>query len=188
MEIIKNENDFYTNIEHAMSAIDKRFTQYPGFVVCGSHNPKDVDRKLATIKYAREKDIPCLGVCMGMQLMIIEYARNILGLKDANSTEIDPLTPDPVIIKLPKLRVGIHQVDSNWESHWHHYAFNNKYRELFAKDWRLIYGEDDILEGMRLQGKKYHFGVQFHPEYQENHPLLGSFIKSCQSNVASVKV
>ena len=187
MEIVKTENDFYTNIEHAMSSIDKRFKQYPGYVICGSHDPQDVDRKIATIKYAREKNIPVLGVCMGLQLMLIEYARNVLNLKDANSTEIDPLTPHPIVTKLPELRVGIHQVESNWESHWHNYAFNNKYKDLFGKDWALVY-EGEILEGARLRGRRYHFGVQFHPEYREKHPLLESFIKSCKANVVSQKV
>jgi len=182
MEIVKTESDFFTNIERAFSDIDNKYNQYPGYVICGSHDPEDVDRKMALIKYAREKDIPCFGVCMGMQLMVIEYARNVLGLKDANSIEIDPLTPNPVIVKLPELRVGIHQVESNWESHWNHYSFNEKYRPLFEKDWSMHF-ENGILEIMRYRHHPFFIGVQYHPEYREKHPLLSDFLKVCKSEI-----
>ena len=126
MLFLRTEKDFSVSVEKALDEIDKDWRDYEGLIISGTHSPDIIDEKLEALKEAREKGTPALGICFGMQLMVIEYARS-MGL-NANTTEIEE-TEHPVIHKLPKLRVGIFKVDwptfgSRMESHWHNYAFN----------------------------------------------------------------
>lgn len=151
-------------------------------IICGSHSPKDTDELIYKIQLARENKMPFLGICLGFELQLIEFARNVLNLENANSTEIDPSTPHPIFIKLPILRVGIKKVNGNMESHWHNYAFNNLYIEKFKNYLQFVF-TDDIMEIARYEN--FMIGTQFHPEYNSMknnaHPLLKEFINLCRS-------
>lgn len=184
MEIIKNENDFYTSVERALDEIDKTWRDLPGLLIVGSHMPSDVEAKIAAIKKARESGTPFLGICFGMQLMAIEYARGTF--KDATSEEIGEGTH--VITKLPRLHVGLDKVAGWWgttdESHWHNYAVNStQWPNLFKDDWDIS-ASDGIVEIMRYKKAEFFVGVQFHPEYNsfkdKFHPVLVDFLDACR--------
>lgn len=187
MEIIKSEQDFYTSVEKALDEIDQKWRDYDGTIVCGSHTPSDFESKLKSIRKAREKGTPFLGICFGMQLAAIEYLRNVCDIPLATSEEIDNESPFQVITKLPKLRVGMYSVDSWWatqgESHWHNFSLNTNYSNYFKSDWDISY-TDSVAEIMRLKTHPFFVGVQFHPEYQSSkdkpHPLLVQFIDICR--------
>jgi CTP synthase len=187
MIILKTEQDFYTSVMKALKEIDSKFEDYNGLIITGSHSPAHVEDNLKKIKWARENGIPTLGICMGMQLMAIEWVRLETGDVQANSREIDPLTSVPVVLKLPELRVGIRPVQwggsTRMESHWHNYFVNPEYLNFFRDDW-VTSSTDNIIEIMRLRGHPFFCGIQFHPEYQSSkdnpHPLLKEFIKICK--------
>jgi len=189
MIISTGKTEFDTSIRKALEEIEPNYESLYGIVITGSHAPTDVELKLELIRMARERNIPLLGICMGMQLMAIEYVRSFL--VDANSTEVNPITKNPVIIKMNDLRVGM--LDANWrgnitkESFWHHYKFNTSYENLFGMEWSMDY-DDRILTCMTLQEHPFFVGTQFHPEYQSSkdtpHALLVNFINSCKHIVA----
>lgn len=186
MELIKTQHDFHTSVEKALDEINEKWRDYKGLIICGSHAPSDIAEKLKAIEHAREHGIPTLGICLGMQLMAIEYARNVKGIKDATSEEIGEGTP--IISKLPRLHVGIDKVAGWWgttdESHWHHYSLNPSRDVDFKADWDISW-TDSIAEIMRLRSQSFFVGVQFHPEYQSSkdkpHPLLKQFIEICKA-------
>lgn len=196
MRIIKSDNDFYTSVLRSLEEIDKDFEKYEGLLIVGSHSQtkENAEKILDQINEARQAHIPVLGICMGMQLMLIEFARNVLHLIDANTTELDLHTTAPIIEKLPHLRVGIRPVDwkglVTMETHWHNYSLNNEYVELFEKGgWGFSF-TDKIAEVASLRDRPFYIGVQFHPEYQSNlenkHPLLVEFIEKCKKYTADM--
>lgn len=183
MRIVRTNNDFITSVEKAFKEIDKNWEKYAGLVVVGSHKPQKVAEKIGALKAARESGIPTLGICLGMQLMAVEYAVNVLDRPDATSEEFG--RGAYVVKKLPELRVGIKEVDGRHESHWHNFAFNNAWKESFVKSgWNITSAQDSIAEIMRLRELPFYVGTQFHPEYQSSkqdpHPLLKEFITSCK--------
>lgn len=163
-----------------------------GILVPGGFGKRATQGKLAAITYARENKIPFLGICYGMQLAAIEYAANVLKIKGANSTEIDPETKNP-IISLQRgrnsiedlggtLRLGLYdcEVKENTkayaayqekhikERHRHRYEFNNKYLELFEHSQMCISGfnsENQLVEIIELKDHPWYVAVQFHPEF-----------------------
>jgi len=167
---------------------------FDGIVVPGGYGTRAVDGILTAIKYARENNMPYFGLCYGMQQMAIEFARNVLGLKDANTTEIDPKTKNPVIdvMKSQKDLVKYHNLGGTqrlgaWEwkakkgtkfenaygkitgsdRHRHRYEFNNKYKEQFEKNGMVISAttkDGKLVEAMELEGHPFFLGTQFHPE------------------------
>ncbi len=161
---------------------------FDGVLVPGGFGPGGIEGKFAALKYCRESNIPMLGICYGMQLACIEYARNVMGWGDANSTEIDPNTTHPVIDIIldgdkpaSSLRLGLHKVavkkDSvayNYykkevieERHRHRYEFNNSFRNMFEKDL-VVSGtnpETDMVEIIELKNHPYYVCSQFHPEF-----------------------
>lgn len=171
-------------------------SQYDGIVVPGGFGSRGVEGKIKVIEWCRVNDKPYFGLCYGMQTAVIEYARNILGLKEANSTEINPQTPDPVIDlmegqkeKLAKkqmggsMRLGAFDCQLNPDSlsyqaygkemiserHRHRYEFNNDYRKKLQKAGLLIAGVNpasDLVEIVEIPENKFHVGVQFHPEFK----------------------
>ncbi len=163
-----------------------------GIIVAPGFGKRGMEGKFATLKYARENDIPCLGICMGMQTMSIEFARNVLGYTDANSTEIDPTTTHPVVDIMEdqkhirnmggSMRLGayhctllpgskIHEIYGESEireRHRHRYEFNNAYKEAFETAGMICSGineEMNLVEIIELKTHKWYMGVQFHPEY-----------------------
>ena len=163
-----------------------------GILVPGGFGQRGSDGKMVAIKYARENGIPFLGICFGMQLAAIEYARNVLGLKGANSTELDPTTPYPIIDFLPDqyeginmggtLRLGLYdctvkedtktfeayKTTEIKERHRHRYEFNNAFRSKFNDGSVVISGVNpqmDLVEIFELKNHPWFIACQFHPEF-----------------------
>ncbi|MEH2192978.1 MAG: CTP synthase [Nostoc sp.] len=164
-----------------------------GIVVPGGFGVRGVDGKIAAIEYARDRQIPFLGLCLGMQCSVIEWARNVRGLTDANSAEFDPHTTNPVINLLPgqqevvdlggTMRLGLYpcrvlpdtlafklyQEDVIYERHRHRYEFNNAYRDLLLKSGYVISGtspDGQLVEIVELPKHPFFLACQFHPEFQ----------------------
>ena len=164
-----------------------------GILVPGGFGERGVEGKIRAIKYARENDIPYFGICLGMQMMVVEYARNVLGFENAQSSEFDPDTKYPVIDLMPEqkdidemggtMRLGLYPCkvadDSKtidaydeiliYERHRHRYEFNNHFRKDFLKAGLKITGlspDERLVEIVELPDKKWFIGVQFHPEFK----------------------
>jgi CTP synthase len=162
-----------------------------GLLVAPGFGHRGVEGKITAVKYAREKGLPFFGICLGMQMAVIEFARNILGLKDAHSTEMNAETPDPVIdlmedqkkitTKGGTMRLGtypcellpgslafnIYEVSPIQERHRHRWEFNNKYLEQFEKSGMIASGRNpatNLVEIIELPDHPFFIGVQYHPE------------------------
>ena len=169
-------------------------------LVPGGFGSRGIEGKILAAQYAREQLIPYLGLCLGMQIATIEYARHVLGLEDAHSTEFNPETTHPVIALLDeqqkvtklggtmrlgaqecKLKKGtkaadIYQKDFIQERHRHRYEFNNEYRELLEKDGNFVVSgttpNGSLVEVIELKNHPFFVACQFHPEFQSKplHP------------------
>ena len=164
-----------------------------GMIIPGGFGDRGIEGKIAACKYARENDIPFLGICLGMQIAVIEYARNVCGLDGANSAEFDALTPHKVIDIMPgqagrlgsggTMRLGaypcqaaadslLHRLygsDNLSERPRHRFEFNNDYRDKLTEHGLLISGVSPdglLVEAVELPGKRFFMGVQFHPEFK----------------------
>ncbi|GAE27884.1 CTP synthase [Halalkalibacter wakoensis JCM 9140] len=163
-----------------------------GILVPGGFGDRGVEGKISAIRFARENNVPFLGICLGMQLASIEYARNVLGLEGAHSAELNPDTPYPIIDLLPEqkdvedmggtLRLGLFPcklVDGTvaratysdeivYERHRHRYEFNNEYREQMEKAGFVFSGtspDGRLVEIIELEDHPYFIASQFHPEF-----------------------
>ncbi len=163
-----------------------------GIIVPGGFGSRGIEGKIAAARYARENQIPYLGLCLGMQVMVIEFGRHVLGSEDANSTEFDRSTPHPVIDLLPEqrgigemggtMRLGLYPCDfvegtlahstyesaSVFERHRHRYEFNNTYREILAEHGMVYSGlspDGKLVEVAELSDHPFMIGSQFHPEF-----------------------
>jgi CTP synthase len=175
-----------------VDTIDKKLGNLNGIIVAPGFGQRGMEGKFAALKFAREKNIPCLGICMGMQTMSIEFARNVLGYADANSTEIDPNTTHNVVDIMDEqkdilnlggsMRLGaykcklkrgskafeIYGKEHISERHRHRFEFNNVYKEEFEKAGMICSGlneESNLVEIIELKAHMWYIGVQFHPEY-----------------------
>jgi len=188
---------------------DKRIlNKYHGIIIPGGFGYRGSGGKLLAIKYTRENNIPFLGLCLGFQLAIIEFARNVLGIKDANSTEFGE-TKNPVIYLLPgqdlnklggTMRLGDHEciIKTNTlayrvygekrikERHRHRYEFNNFYRERFENAGMIFSGinpKQELAEILELRNHKFFIATQFHPEFKSRlerpSPIFLAFVKAC---------
>ena len=164
-----------------------------GLVVPGGFGIRGVDGKIAAVKYARELQIPFLGLCLGMQCAVVEWARNLAGLKEANSAEFDPTGAHPVINLLPEqqdvvdlggtMRLGLYpcRIEPNtlahklygkeviYERHRHRYEFNNAYRNLLLEAGYVISGtspDGRLVEIIELPSHPFFIATQFHPEFK----------------------
>ncbi len=164
-----------------------------GILIPGGFGDRGVEGKISACKFARENNIPFLGICLGMQITVIEYARNVCGLKDAHSAEFDSETKNPVIhimedqINVTKkggtMRLGAYPciLDRNSkifsyygsniieERHRHRYEFNNAYREILSDKGLLISGtspDGSLVETVEVAENKYFVAAQFHPEFK----------------------
>ncbi|MCX7820606.1 MAG: CTP synthase [Brevinematales bacterium] len=179
-----------------------------GILIPGGFGNRGIEGKIKTINYARENNIPIFGICLGMQCMIIEFARNKCGINNAHSREFEPTTNNPVIELLSnlkgisymggtmrkgaqkiKLKSGTlaHQIygkDEVMERHRHRYEVNPEYLEIFKKNSLTISGnsENGLVEIIELKDHNWFLGCQFHPEFQsspiDSHPLFTSFIQA----------
>jgi len=164
-----------------------------GVLIPGGFGERGIQGKILAVRYARENRVPYLGICLGMQMAVIEFARNVLGLDGANSTEFDAATPHPVIALLAEQRLisdkggtmrlgayactlrpgtrahAAYEVDSVQERHRHRYEFNNAYRESFEAHGAVVAGvneERDLVEIVEMQDHPWFVAVQFHPEFK----------------------
>ena len=163
-----------------------------GVIVAPGFGQRGIEGKFVALRYCRENDIPTFGICLGMQCMVIEFARNVLGLTEANSTEMDPMTPAPVIDLMDEqktisnlggtMRLGAYdcrlkegslaakaygRTDIS-ERHRHRYEFNNAYRNDFENAGMKCVGENPatgLVEVVEIPGKRWYVGTQYHPEY-----------------------
>ncbi|WP_018759363.1 CTP synthase [Paenibacillus terrigena] len=163
-----------------------------GILVPGGFGDRGIEGKISAIRYAREQQIPFFGICLGMQVAVIEVARNLAGLQGANSSEINPTTDYPVIDLLPEqkdieemggtMRLGLYpcKLQDNtlaqqcyndelvYERHRHRYEFNNEYREVIERTGLVISGtspDGRLVEIVELPGHPWFLAVQFHPEF-----------------------
>lgn len=179
-----------------------------GYLVPGGFGERGWLGKILTAKFAREENIPYFGICLGMQVMAVEFAR-FAGIKEANSTEIDPDTQNPVIALLSEqhqiqdlggtMRLGAYQcqliegskaynaykAQSITERHRHRYEFNNKYKEALEKAGLLFSGmilDGALCEIIEVKNHPWMVGVQFHPEFKSKptqpHPLFQAFVEA----------
>lgn len=164
-----------------------------GLIVPGGFGDRGVEGMIATARYAREHDVPYLGICLGMQVAVIEFARHVCQLEGASSGEFDPLSPHKVIDFLPDqsdevdkgatLRLGSYPCrvaagsrmrecygeDIIHERHRHRYEFNNDYREAVSAAGLTLCGtspDGHIVEAVELSDRRFFIGVQFHPEFK----------------------
>ncbi|MCF6097545.1 CTP synthase [Thermovorax subterraneus] len=164
-----------------------------GILVPGGFGDRGIEGKIKAIRYARENKIPFFGICLGMQCAVIEFARNVCGLKGAHSTEFEPKTPYPVIDLMPEqkgvkekggtMRLGKYpcrlvpgtkafeaygeeMID---ERHRHRYEFNNDYRDTLGRSGMVIAGQSPdgrLVEIIEIKDHPWFVGVQFHPEFK----------------------
>lgn len=164
-----------------------------GILVPGGFGDRGIEGKIEAVRYAREHNIPFFGICLGMQMAVIEIARHMLGYADANTSEIDPNTAHPVIDIMPEqkeitdkggtMRLGLYpcklKEDSRCrklygeeliqERHRHRYEFNNDYREAMEKAGVMLAGispNEKLVEIIELPTHPWFVGVQFHPEFK----------------------
>ena len=165
-----------------------------GILVAPGFGERGIEGKVKAVKYAREQNIPFLGICLGMQMAVIEFGRNALGLADANSTEMDADTPNPVISLMEEqktitnkggtMRLGAWDCDLKdgslvqkvyggektiSERHRHRYEFNNQYKETMEKAGLVASGvnkKTGLVEIVELPTHPWFIGVQYHPEYK----------------------
>ena len=173
--------------------INNILSKVDGILVAPGFGERGIEGKILSIKYARENNLPFLGICLGMQMAVIEFARNVLGLKDANSTEMSKSTKNPVIslmndqlnveekggtmrlgswkckLKKNSLAYSIYKKDLVSERHRHRYELNFKYNEKLNKLGMISSGTNPktgLVEIVEIPSHSWFIGVQFHPEYQ----------------------
>jgi CTP synthase len=183
---IDSEDVREQNISTLLDGID-------GIIIPGGFGDRGIEGKITACRFARENNIPFLGICLGMQIAVIEFARNVCGLEDANSGEFNLDSPHRVIdimkeqekitqrggtmrlgaypckvIQNTKMR-SLYNTSEISERHRHRYEFNNKYREIMTKKGLVISGvspDDTLVEAVELSGNRFFVGVQFHPEFK----------------------
>jgi CTP synthase len=171
--------------------VAEKLTGLDGLLVAPGFGHRGVEGKIVAVKYARENGLPFFGICLGMQMAVIEFARNVLALKEAHSTEMDPDTRDPVIdlmeeqkkitakggtmrlgtypceIKQGTLAYKIYGSNTISERHRHRWEFNNKYLDRFEQAGMIASGKNpgtDLVEIVEIPGHPFFIGVQYHPE------------------------
>lgn len=173
--------------------VAKKLKDLHGVLVAPGFGERGIEGKIAAIKYVRENNIPFLGICLGMQCAVIEFARNVIGLKDAHSSEMNPNTPHPVIDLLESqkkvrrkggtMRLGsypcgispnslafqVYNSDIIMERHRHRYEFNNEYLADFENAGMNASGfnpDQGLVEIVEVKNHPWFIGVQYHPEYK----------------------
>ena len=189
-------NSEYITAENIASKLDG----IAGVIICPGFGQRGIEGKITAIEYCRNNDVPTFGICLGMQMMVIEFARNVLGYKDANSCEMNANTTHPVIDLMEEqkaikemggtMRLGAYDCEltegcktykayngksSIKERHRHRYEFNNKYLSEFEAAGMKCVGinpDTNLAEIVEIPEKRWYIGTQFHPEYSSTvlHP------------------
>ena len=175
------------------SNIDADLSDLDGILVAPGFGSRGISGKIETVRYARENNVPFLGICLGMQCAVIEFARNVLGLSDAHTTEIVDDCKDPVISMMEEqknisnlggtMRLGAYKchltpgshvsqaynTEKISERHRHRYEFNNDYLKQFEENGMKATGrnpETGLVEVVEVENHPWFVGAQFHPEYK----------------------
>lgn len=186
IEWIDSENITEANAKELLSCLD-------GIIVPGGFGGRGIEGMILSARYARENNVPYFGICLGMQIAVIEYARNVAGITDAHSGEFDELCKHKVIDFMPgqsdlinkggTLRLGAYPchikagttmercygTDQISERHRHRYEFNNDYREILTEKGLCLSGlspDGRLVETVELSGRPFYVGVQYHPEFK----------------------
>ena len=196
---VKAKIHFVNSQEITRENIAERLKRMAGVIICPGFGQRGIEGKIIAAEYTRTHDIPTFGICLGMQMMVIEFARNVLGYKDANSAEMDDKTPHNVIDMMEEqknitemggtMRLGAYdcvvvkgsrtyqayQKTEVSERHRHRYEFNNQYQEEYEKNGMKCVGINpaaNLVEIVEIPGKRWYIGTQFHPEYSSTvlHP------------------
>ena len=193
-------NISFINSEHITEDnVAEKLAGQDGIVICPGFGQRGIEGKIVAAHYTRTHDIPTFGICLGMQMIVIEFARNVLGYADANSREMDEKTPHNVIDIMEEqknitnmggtMRLGayecvlrqgsrvfdIYKKEHIQVRHRHRYEFNNDFQKEYEKAGMMCVGrnpESDLVEIVEIPGLKWYIGTQFHPEYQSTvlHP------------------
>ena len=174
------------NVNEVLAGVD-------GVLIPGGFGLRGIEGMIQAAKYARENKVPLLGICLGMQIVTIEFARDVLGFADANSTEFDPKTAHPVIdlseeqvdvtakgatmrlgaypcrIKKGTLAESLYKATEISERHRHRYEFNNKYQKDFEEAGLVLAGtyvKRQLVEIVELPSHPYYIACQYHPEFK----------------------
>ena len=180
--------------------VTEQLQDMTGIVICPGFGQRGIEGKIIAAEYGRTHDVPTFGICLGMQMMVIEFARNVLGYKDANSSEMDAETPHNVIDMMEEqksitqmggtMRLGAYECElvqgsrvseaygnetRIHERHRHRYEFNNRYQEEFEANGMKCVGinpTSNLVEIVEIPDKRWYIGTQFHPEYSSTvlHP------------------
>lgn len=189
-----NININWVNSEEVTpETVDELLRDSDGILIPGGFGDRGVEGKILAAQYARENDIPYFGICLGMQIAVIEYARNVLGYADAHSSELCPETEHPVIDLMPEqkdvedlggtMRLGlypckivegslaksVYNSDLIYERHRHRYEYNNFYRKELTDAGLIASGmspDEKLVEMVEIPTHRYYIGVQFHPEFK----------------------
>lgn len=179
--------------ESGLQGIARELTGFSGIIVPGGFGYSGVEGKIGAAWYARTHGVPYLGLCLGLQCAVVEFCRNVLGMRGANSTEFDPTTDDPVIDLMPEqkkieekggtMRLGqypctitrgtlayrAYEQDCVLERHRHRYEVNNRYRDAMAVAGFIpsgVWAKTDLVEIMEMKDHPWFVGTQFHPEFK----------------------
>ena len=197
---VKTKIHFVNSEQLTKENVAEKLEGMAGIVVCPGFGQRGIEGKIIAAEYTRTHNIPTFGICLGMQMMVIEYARNVLGYKDANSAEMNPDTPHNVIDIMEEqksitqmggtMRLGAYDCELREgsraaeaygkattirERHRHRYEFNNKYKEEYEAAGMKCVGINpaaDLVEIVEIPEKRWYIGAQFHPEYSSTvlHP------------------
>jgi CTP synthase len=207
-----------TSAINSYADVEKQLAGVDAVIVPGGFGNRGIEGKIQVIQYCREKDIPFLGICYGMQLAVVEFARNVCGLAEANTTEVNTSTPYPIIDFLPEqvnvthkggtMRLGGYQADITHysqiyalygqhasERHRHRYEVNPEYHEMLAKQGLLFSGTSRnglVAEFMELPGKQYFVGTQAHPELKSSletpAPLFMGLVRAAREKKKNISI
>ena len=197
---VKAKIHFVNSEEVTKENIAEKLKGMQGVLICPGFGQRGIEGKIIAAEYTRTHDIPTFGICLGMQMMVIEFARNVLGYKDANSAEMDDKTPHNVIDIMEEqksitqmggtMRLGAYECELVKgskvyeaygdetlisERHRHRYEFNNKYQEEYEAKGMKCVGINpaaNLVEIVEIPEKRWYIGTQFHPEYSSTvlHP------------------
>lgn len=192
-EGVKIDIKWIHSVDVTEETADEIFKDVDGIIVPGGFGNRGIEGKILAAKYARENKIPYLGLCLGLQIAVIEFARNVLGRTDANSTELEPETTNPVIDIMPDqknisdkggtMRLGLYPCmlkdgslakeaycsDEVSERHRHRYEVNNEYRDLLTDAGMIISGtspDGHLVEMVELKDHPWYVATQAHPEFK----------------------